>query len=889
MATNDKRTQTDIRLAMLANGYSPLGSNGKAVVIKNWPNLEVTERLVERWGRRDDLGTSGVRVDSPLVVMDFDIDHAEMLDKIFDAIAVKDPALAAALAAAPCRFGGGEKLALFLRSEGAGVWGTWQSKAYYRPWDLESDATKAKLQRLEVFGASRAGEEMRYMAANGVHTLGPNGEVLREYVWEDGRDLTVVRIEDLPLVTQEQVLLAVDTASEVLHAEGWVYEVSSTSGQASSIIEYALTPEMQFKTNAGEIVDLAGLEDICDMHDLRVCMDFVQKGAQNVTRGLVGRSHLDDRVYVYDTASKIRYRPADLDVGRKARVLGEKLGRVGVSNVVSESGKEPGSSGQSKMARLLAASPPEKRVFSSPEGEAAKKGKEVIHILSGAMHEAANETMVKLRNNHDRLFDMGGMPVVVDEDSKVRAARTNRLAHEMQRVIDFIEVRQGAKRSQVLSVDPPKDLIGRVEALSHELPSLRAVIDMPTLRRDGALIGRGYDAGSALLVLGGDAVSDTLPDTVDNDEAREALAVLWKPFSEFPFSGPLDRGGALAAVLTAVLRAVLPTAPMFVFDAPTQGSGKTLMSLAVGEIVGGAQLMAPLPSKDEAEVRKILMSVLLEAPRAVVFDNQWGMLDSAVLAGMLTSEVFGGRLLGTNTNLKAPTSVLVMVTGNNVILGGETPRRSVRIRIDAGMDAPFTRSFDFCPQRYVRENREQVVLAALMLIRWALGRAGRGRVGSFEVWDEMVGQTVARVGKVLDAGFGDPAESIQAAHADDPRRDELGEILRAFRDEFGNKWFSGAEVVARLAGHSGASANPLMDALGTDRVPSSKTVGKLLSYRRDAVVDGMRLQIGRDPRSKTNRFRVWADTDSEGVVAEGELEKRRAEQMSKIKTVRPKT
>jgi hypothetical protein len=864
--------QTEIRLAMLKNGYTPLGSECKAVKIKNWSHLDVTEKLIERWKRREDLMTSGVRVDAPLVVMDFDIDDAATIDKVFAAIEAKDAVLGAALAAAPCRFGGGDKLALFLRSED-GVRGTWHSKAYYRPWDVESDESKAKLQRLEVFGAGNDGEDARYMATNGAHTLGPDGEVAREYIWEDGRDLTRVPVGDLPVITKAQVLLAVDTASEVLHDAGWVYEVSSKAGKSASVIEYALVPKMQFRTNLGEVVDLAGLEDICDTYDLRVCMDFIQKGAQNFTRGLVGRSPADGRVYVFDTASRTRYRPADLDVRGKVEALGVRL-----TQPVADGG-----GGSNRLEQLAAAVPVEKRIFSTAETVAARRGKVSVQLFSGRMHEAANETIECLRAEHTRLFDMGGLSVVVDDDHKVRQARGNRLAHEMQRVIDFSEVKVNAKGGvREVEVDPPKDLVGRVESLSHLLPALRAAIDMPVMTRNGRVLREGYDTATSLLVLGGGEVAEVVPEEVGDEAARLALDVLWQPFSEFPFASAMDKGGALAAVLTAVLRAVLPTAPMFVFDAPTQGSGKTLLSLAVGELCGGAQLTAPLPAKDEAEVRKVLLSVLLEAPRAVIFDNQWGMLDSAVLAGMLTSEVFGGRLLGTNTTLKAPTSVVVMVTGNNVLLGGETPRRAVRVRIDAGMDAPFTRRFDFCPQAYVREHRGGMVAAALILVRWALSRAQRGRIGSFEVWDEMVAQTVAGVGDVLDSSFGDPAEAIQVAHADDPRRDELGDILRSFRDEFGNKWFTGAEVSARL---TGSSTNPIMDALGVDKVPSSKTVGRLLTYRRDAVVDGLRLHIGRDPKTKVNRFRVWSDEDSEQVVVDGELEHRRAEQKAKLKAI----
>jgi hypothetical protein len=105
-------------------------------------------------------------------------------------------------------------------------------------------------------------------------------------------------------------------------------------------------------------------------------------------------------------------------------------------------------------------------------------------------------------------------------------------------------------------------------------------------------------------------------------------------------------------------------------------------------------------------------------------------------------------------------------------------------------------------------------------------------------------------------------------------------MLSALRAEFGNKWFSGSDAAARMAG--GGGSNPLMEAMGLDKAPSSRTVGRLLSFRRDAVVDGFRVQVSRDKSTKVNRFRVWSDEDEEDVVVEGALERARSAQKSKL-------
>jgi hypothetical protein len=42
--------QTEIRLALLKNGYSPFPCSGKSKQMKGWPAIEATEELISEWG-----------------------------------------------------------------------------------------------------------------------------------------------------------------------------------------------------------------------------------------------------------------------------------------------------------------------------------------------------------------------------------------------------------------------------------------------------------------------------------------------------------------------------------------------------------------------------------------------------------------------------------------------------------------------------------------------------------------------------------------------------------------------------------------------------------------------------------------------------------------------
>jgi hypothetical protein len=112
---------------------------------------------------------------------------------------------------------------------------------------------------------------------------------------------------------------------------------------------------------------------------------------------------------------------------------------------------------------------------------------------------------------------------------------------------------------------------------------------------------------------------------------------------------PHHRGVMVAAILTAAIRRSLPTAPGFVFDAPAAGTGKTLLAECLCILVGSEpDLMSGL-DRDEAQMRKRLLAHIRCGKPILAVDNITGVLSSSTLAGFLTAEFFGDRLLGVMT------------------------------------------------------------------------------------------------------------------------------------------------------------------------------------------------------------------------------------------------
>jgi hypothetical protein len=154
-----------------------------------------------------------------------------------------------------------------------------------------------------------------------------------------------------------------------------------------------------------------------------------------------------------------------------------------------------------------------------------------------------------------------------------------------------------------------------------------------SLRSDGTLLtAPGYDPASGLLLDTGGVEFPAIPDRPSREDALAALKLIGTPFKRFPFvpDGPKDKDGLkssasrsvmLAAVLTALVRRTLRSAPMHGVSAPTPGTGKTLAIQVVSMIAMGRHLTAMSQGASPEEDEKRIFSVLLQGDQIVCIDN----------------------------------------------------------------------------------------------------------------------------------------------------------------------------------------------------------------------------------------------------------------------------
>lgn len=484
-----------------------------------------------------------------------------------------------------------------------------------------------------------------------------------------------------------------------------------------------------------------------------------------------------------------------------------------------------------------------------------------IEKRKGHEREMADEVMSIMRD-HPEIYEFGSAVVRVI-DGKPVALNENSLRYWLGGTVQFYRL-VSSNGHQVEVLEDPSDKLFKM-ILSPGVPRnfkrLNAVISAPTLRPDGTPLDvPGFDARTGLLLQTDQECDIALPLYPTEEQARKALERLWYPFERFPFVEQNARAAHLAALLTAAVRPAVPTSPAFGYDAPTQGSGKTLLADCVALLTTGTKPDVFPPLNDDTEMRKRLFSSLLAGDGVIVLDNIVGTFDSASLAAMLTAPQFKDRVLAKSEVSSVPNNAIVLLTGNNMVLAGDMPRRVIVCRIDAKTETPFGRAFEVDPLSYCRSHRLEMMVAALTLIRFCLSssdfKPAPGRVASFEDWDKFVRQTVVHVGRTLAPDqFGDVLHLLEQNQSEDPNRDGLRDLLRALQASFGTRAFTAREVLSACNRASASlestdtKLNEAILAVSPNPKLSTPGVGRMFTYRRDRVCDGLFLQIASDNKN----------------------------------------
>jgi hypothetical protein len=333
-------------------------------------------------------------------------------------------------------------------------------------------------------------------------------------------------------------------------------------------------------------------------------------------------------------------------------------------------------------------------------------------------------------------------------------------------------------------VDPPGNV---AETYLHsygrwKLPILAGVTGAPFLRPDGSVCNtQGYDAETGLLYKPAIAFSD-VTDAPLRDEAVAALKYIDDTLlKDFPFVTRADKAVALSAILTALDRHNMQSAPLHAFTAPAAGTGKSKLVDIVSVLLTGHEAPVINQGNTEEELEKRVGAKLLDGVPVFSIDNCERKLESSFLCTVLTQATASVRLLGKSKSVTTPSSALICATGNNLVIVGDLTRRTLLSSLDAQCERPELREFDQDAVDIAKAHRGRLVAAGLtILAAWqAQGLKGSQPLGSFEGWSRRVRDAL------MWLGCADPVDTQTGVRADDPKLQELAEVMAHWEDQIG--------------------------------------------------------------------------------------------------------
>ena len=441
----------------------------------------------------------------------------------------------------------------------------------------------------------------------------------------------------------------------------------------------------------------------------------------------------------------------------------------------------------------------------------------------------------------------GGAVIILNQDTDYLLDRLNRLISWERWNMD---------REEYVPCNAPRTVASTMLARRGmwNAQPLVAAINAPTLRPDGSILDApGYDAATGLLFVNTAVDFPPIPEAPSRKQAEAALAFIFdEVLSGFPFAAPHDRAAALSAIFTGCIRHSLKNAPMHTFNAPVMASGKSLLADVVALIATGhpATVMSYTPDGDE--MRKRVLSVLMQGDLVVNLDNVEEPLASQTLCSVLTQESFTDRILGVNKTGTAPTLCCWIATGNNLVVAGDLTTRIVPCNLDPMVERPEEREFQRNLYDWIPIHRPRLVQAILIVLRSYIA-AGKPKqpiknFARFEDWTGLVRSALIWLGEA------DPLTGREAIEDGDPIRVKLRVLLLAWFAAFKTAPATSKEAVLR-AGETELDnegqeqprypgMKEALDEFFSDKAGkiSSNSIGYFLRQYAGRIIDGARFE-----------------------------------------------
>lgn len=406
---------------------------------------------------------------------------------------------------------------------------------------------------------------------------------------------------------------------------------------------------------------------------------------------------------------------------------------------------------------------------------------------------------------------------------------------------------------------------GVTEAAAHAamtediLPTARVISSVPALTARGTVLtDPGLHRGDGVLV----AIPRReralwragykTPGNPTKEQSQAAADFLLNELlRDFPFETEGDRARAFAYLLTVVSRPLFPTAPGFVLDASSRGTGKTKLAALPRIIMTGSTLAATIgySRKDDEEIEKRMATAALGGVMYLHVDElpRDATLTSLKLSELLTAQdgTMCVRLLGGN-DLIAIGGMVTTVCGNNVNLGGDMQRRFIPVRLvfrGAGLPQERSEFKHVDLEAWTRQNRPALLAALHTVLAYGLQNrvttAETGVLGSFEAWTSVVIGAMSHI-TIGEENAGRLVLEGRAAWEgeQDEEVEEWGPLMVAWHARYGDDWVKTSKALDELTGTRPSVDLPavLVQEAGAAPESQAKRWGRQLLTRKDSPV-----------------------------------------------------
>lgn len=283
------------------------------------------------------------------------------------------------------------------------------------------------------------------------------------------------------------------------------------------------------------------------------------------------------------------------------------------------------------------------------------------------------------------------------------------------------------------------------------------ITNYPCFRADGTITQPGYDPELRLLYIPTSDEFASLNEIALDPELDDLHAIakghvetIRDIFCDFPFADQEGFATTLALLMTPLFVGMNDPKPAFAIDAPTQGSGKSLIAQLVSIILTGQDIIIKAWPRDPETQRKVLSTSVLSPSGPLFCGDNCDYIGGEAIEALITSTIWGERQMQTYSEVSAKINKTYVWTGNRISYSADMTRRVLEIRLISNVEDPsqrkdFKHGHEFKLKNHARRNRFELIRSLVEIIYcYQLAKAS-GRLvvnprsfGTFGEWRECV-------------------------------------------------------------------------------------------------------------------------------------------------------